>query len=273
MGIDKKGTRPMKTIEKMKKKAALEALDYVESGMQLGLGTGSTVKYFVEGLAEKMEEDKDFKVTCYSTSLATSKQADALGIDISVLGNITRRKIKELNLIVDGTDEVDDYYNLIKGGGGALLREKLAASISKKYIIIADSSKRVETLGKFRLPIEVERIAPSITYLKMNESLVKSEKRGYIKFIDENNIKVERRKNNNSNVERKEKRSNIWFISDNRNYIYDCPPLKIVKPDLFGRELSNVTGVVGHGLFLDMATKVIIADSVKGVYEMKKRKK
>jgi ribose 5-phosphate isomerase A len=135
--------------EELKREAAARAIEDVRPGMRLGLGTGSTAKHFVDLLGAKVAEG--FEVICVPTSEVTARQAESLGIPLSDLDTLG-----QLDLTVDGADEIDYSFNLIKGGGGALLREKIVAAASTAMIVIADSSKLVETLGRFPLPIEGE---------------------------------------------------------------------------------------------------------------------
>src|SRR5690606_21467851 len=134
--------------EDLKRQAAAMALRDLQPGMRLGLGTGSTARHFVDLLGEKVKQG--FDCLCVPTSEATAQQAEALGIPLSDLEHV-----KRLDLTVDGADEVGPDLALIKGGGGALLREKIVAAASKRMVVIADASKRVATLGRFPLPIEV----------------------------------------------------------------------------------------------------------------------
>src|SRR5881392_123408 len=135
-------------MDEMKRQAAARALEQVQGGMKLGLGTGSTAKHFVELLGEKVRAG--LKVIGVPTSEATGAQAEQCGIALTTLDEVDR-----LDLTVDGADEVDPALNLIKGGGGALLREKIVAAASDRMIVIADDTKWVPTLGRFPLPVEV----------------------------------------------------------------------------------------------------------------------
>lgn len=136
------------TIDELKRQAAAKALEYVRDGMKLGLGTGSTAKHFVELLGERVAGG--LKVICVPTSEATRAQAESCGIALTTLDDVDR-----LDLTVDGADEIDPQLNLIKGGGGALLREKIVATASDRMIVIADETKWVAMLGRFPLPVEV----------------------------------------------------------------------------------------------------------------------
>ena len=139
-----------------KKAAAVRALDYVKPGMKLGLGTGSTAEHFVRALGEKVKQGLD--VVCVPTSERTGQLAESLGISLTNLDDTPH-----LDITVDGADELDRELRLIKGGGGALLREKIVATASEKMIVIADASKLVKTLGAFPLPVEVIPFGASVT--------------------------------------------------------------------------------------------------------------
>ena len=140
----------MLKTEDLKESAARAALDLVEDGMQLGLGTGSTAARFVDALGERVAQG--LRVVCVPTSEVTRVQAEGLGIPLTTLDETPR-----LDLTVDGADEIDDQLRLIKGGGGALLREKIVATASDRMVVIADGSKVVPTLGAYPLPVEVVR--------------------------------------------------------------------------------------------------------------------
>ena len=148
--------QPTEPIEIMKQKAALRALECVRPGMKLGLGTGSTARYFVDGLGQKCADGLD--VVCVPTSEATRAQAAKLGIDMAELGALGR-----LDLTVDGADEMTRDLHLVKGGGGALLREKIVAEASDRMIVIADETKLKDHLGAFALPVEVNKFAHDAT--------------------------------------------------------------------------------------------------------------
>ena len=148
--------QPTEPIEIMKQKAALRALELVRPGMKLGLGTGSTARYFVDGLGQKCAEGLD--VVCAPTSEATRAQAAELGIALAELGKLGR-----LDLTVDGADEMTRDLHLVTGGGGALLREKIVAAASDAMIVIADDTKLKDHLGAFALPVEVNKFAHDVT--------------------------------------------------------------------------------------------------------------
>src|SRR5438128_6123952 len=158
-------------MDALKRQAAARALEQVEDGMKLGLGTGSTAKHFVELLGEKVAAG--LRVLCVPTSEATRVQAEACKIPLTTLDEIDR-----LDLTVDGADEIDVAFNLIKGGGGALLREKIVAAASDRMIVIADDSKWVEALGRFPLPVEVIPFGLAATQAAISRAFAESSDSG-----------------------------------------------------------------------------------------------
>jgi ribose 5-phosphate isomerase A len=218
--------------------AAEYAVDYVEDGMIVGLGTGSTVAFMLNKLSQRVKTGLNIKAI--STSAATTKLATTLGIKISKLD-----EINEIDLTIDGADEVDENLNGIKGGGGALLYEKIVASISKKNIWIVDSTKLVKTLGKFPLPVEVVQYGSSHLFKEF-------EKKGY--------------KPGFRNVGKNR------FITDSNNYIIDLRLERIEDPSVLDIKLKSYPGVVETGLFYNVTDLVLagVGDSVK-VINKKKR--
>ena len=214
-----------------KRQAAEHAMKYIEPGMKLGLGTGSTAAKFVDLLGAKVKAGLD--VVCVPTSEATRAQAAALGIPLSTLD-----ETPFLDLTVDGADELDAELRLIKGGGGALLREKIVAVASQRVIIIADHSKRVETLGKFPLPIEVVQFGVKATR-DMIESLAAD-------CGCEGPITLRQA-------------GGKPFVTDNGNYILDAAFGAIEDPDGLDDALKLIPGVVENGLFVGIADLGIIA--------------
>lgn len=215
-----------------KRAAAEKAMEYITPGMKLGLGTGSTAAHFVDLLGKKVADG--MKVVGVPTSEATKTQAEALGIPLATLDDIPF-----LDLTVDGADELDDRLRLIKGGGGALLREKIVATSSDRMLVISDFSKRVETLGSFPLPVEVLQFGLRAT-LHLVEVL--SSDAGC-----EGEIAVRK------SLEGKP------FITDNGNMILDCSFGRIDDPEALDEALKYVPGVVEHGLFLGIADHAIIS--------------
>jgi len=209
-----------------KKIVGEKAAEYVKDGMVIGLGTGSTAYWAIKKIGSLVRDG--LKITAVATSTNTQKLAIEEKIPMISLDNV-----EKLDLTIDGADEFDHNKNLIKGGGGALLREKIVASLTDFYIIIADSSKRVDTLGHFPLPVEVVPFAWQVTFRRL-------EKLG---------CQVQRR-----NVDGKP------FITDNQNFIIDCFFNKIENPDDLQVKINLIPGVVENGLFLKMADIIIIND-------------
>jgi ribose 5-phosphate isomerase A len=207
----------------LKESAARAALDMVEDGMQLGLGSGSTAARFVNALGERVAQG--LRVLCVPTSEATRVQAEGLGIPLTTLDETPR-----LHLTVDGADEIDDQLRLIKGGGGALLREKIVATASDRMVVIADESKLVATLGTYPLPVEVVRFG-----------LLATMRLGEIKL--------------------RPGTGDAPFVTDQGNLIVDCAFGAIPEPEVLAFALKRVPGVVEHGLFLGVADLAIVAGS------------
>jgi ribose 5-phosphate isomerase A len=225
--------------DKQKAQAAAEAIKFVREGMILGLGTGSTAAHFVRQLGEKVAQG--FKVSGVPTSIATEELAKEVGVPLLNIDDVTT-----LDMVIDGADESDHALNLIKGGGAALLREKVIAHASKQMIVIADESKLVENLGQFPLPIEIIQFATSITINKI------------IKCLKENGVKghdVAIRQKNGENL-----------ITDNGNFILDCQCLEIPNPETLCIELNKIPGVVENGIFPNFkdAKRTLILGSPKG---------
>lgn len=215
----------------LKQRAAERALDYVRPGMRLGLGTGSTAAKFVDLLGARVSDGLD--VLCVPTSEATHKQAEGLGIPLTTLG-----ETPELDLTIDGTDEFDRHLRLIKGGGGALLREKIVAASSARMVVIADESKHVETLGAFDLPVEVVKFGWQATRAKLVTAAKDNGCKGDVKLRPS---------------------ASEPFETDGGNYILDCAFGVIPKPEKLAGALSQIPGVVEHGLFLGLACAVVVA--------------
>jgi ribose 5-phosphate isomerase A len=215
------------SIAEQKQLAAAAAVEFVENKMTVGLGTGSTSEFALQLLAEKVKTG--LKITGVPSSLATAKLARRLKIPlVSDLG-----AFKKINLTIDGADEVDPHLNLIKGGGGALTREKIVASRSERMIIIVDEKKLVKQLGKFPLPVEVLPFGWRST-LEILRSL-------------------------GGRVKRREKNAGTPQHTDNRNYILDCAFGKIEDAASLAQQIKNIAGVVEVGLVVGMADLVIVA--------------
>jgi len=219
-----------------KRAAAAAALELVTPGMRLGLGTGSTARRFVELLGARVAQGLD--VICVPTSEETRAQAEELKIPLATI-----EERPELDLTVDGADEFDSRLRLIKGGGGALLREKIVASASARMIVIADSSKFVVTLGRFPLPVEVTPFGLEATRRSILREAEATGASGAVLL---------------------RKRAGEIFISDNGNYIVDCHFAALPDPDALAQRLSAIPGVVEHGLFIGIA-KAVISAGPKGV--------
>jgi ribose 5-phosphate isomerase A len=219
-------------MDQYKRQAAERAIALVEDGMALGLGTGSTAAHFVEILAQRVKEG--LKVVCVPTSEATRAQAKRLGIPLT---DLDRRP--SLDLTVDGADEIDPELRLIKGGGGALLREKIVAMASDRMVVIADHSKRVATLGAFPLPVEIVRFGAAATRNMVEARAAKAGCTGEI---------TQRRRPDSQP-----------YLTDSGHFILDCAFGRIVEPETLDEALKLVPGVVENGLFLGIADTAIIA--------------
>jgi ribose 5-phosphate isomerase A len=220
-----------------KRRAALRALDFVRPGMRLGLGTGSTAAEFVRVLAPRVA-DGDLKVVCVATSSATAELAQSLAIPLKTLD-----ELPELDLVVDGADEFDAKLRLIKGGGGALLREKIVAAAAASMIVIADATKQVARLGRFPLPVEVDPFGLEST---RRHVLNLAGAMGLPRIL---------------NLRRSEQ--GHAFVTDGGHYILDCAFGSIPDPEALARSLATIPGVVEHGLFIGLATTIIVADATE----------
>ncbi len=220
--------------EDLKTKAALRALEFVSDGMILGLGTGSTAAKFVDALGAKVASG--LNVLCVPTSEATRLQAERLGIPLTTLD-----ETPHLNLTVDGADEIDHQLRLIKGGGGALLREKIVATASDRMVVIADDRKLVETLGAFPLPVEVIRFGLAATHRLVAATAAEAGCQGDITL--------------------REDKSGKPFLTDEGHLILDCAFGRIPEPEVLAFALNRVPGVVEHGPFLGVADLAIVATS------------
>jgi ribose 5-phosphate isomerase A len=213
-------------IEAFKKSAAEKALELVQDGMLVGLGSGSTARYFIEGVGRLVE--RGMKLRAVPTSRGVAELAATLGIPI------VTEMIGQIDLAVDGADEVDPALNLIKGRGGALFREKLVAAASKRFVVVVDESKFVKELGVGVLPVEVLPFLWRTTAERLTALGVSLTVRGG---------------------------EETPFITDNGNLILDLTmPDGIKNPSELGTELKKVTGVVEHGLFVGMTHTVIVAN-------------
>ncbi len=219
-------------MDDLKRQAAARALEHVRDGMQLGLGTGSTAKHFVELLGQRVRAG--LKIVGVPTSEATRAIAERCGVPLTTLDHIDR-----LDLTVDGADEVDPHLDLIKGGGGALLREKIIAAASDRMIVIADNSKWVKTLGHFPLPIEVIPFGLAAT------------RRAIEKACDQNGVsgRIEVRKGQDGHA----------FVTDGGHWIMDAHLGRIPDSTGLALSLAVIPGVVEHGLFVGLASTAVLA--------------
>ena len=215
----------MVSLDQEKQSAAREALRFIHDGDIVGLGTGSTFNFILAPLAERVRAG--LKILCIATSNQTAKAATELGIPLTTLD-----EHQEINVDIDGADEIDPQLALIKGGGGAFLREKIVASAAKKLVIIADSTKQVSVLGKAPVPVEVVPFALA---------LVAKEIRALGATVNLRN----------------DKQGKV-FVTDESHHILDCYFREIRNPSNLERQLEEIPGVVGHGLFIGMADVVLI---------------
>ena len=220
------------TADELKRMAAARALTYVTPGMRLGLGTGSTAKHLVDLLGAQVRDG--FPVLCVPTSEATRAQAASLNIPLTTLD-----ETPELDLTIDGADEIDSDLNLVKGGGGALLREKIVASASKQMLVIADETKIVQKLGAFPLPVEVIAFGFASTKRHIAAALAESGCAGEIVL--------------------RTNKEGLVFVTDSGHWIVDCHVGMIPDAARLATALSVIAGVVEHGLFIGLANGAIIA--------------
>ncbi|NKJ37917.1 ribose-5-phosphate isomerase RpiA [Rhizobium sp. SG570] len=215
----------------MKIEAARAALTYVESGMRLGIGTGTTAEEFVRLLAEKVASG--LSIEGVPTSERTAKLCNELGVPLKSLD-----ELPALDLTIDGADELDGALTLIKGGGGALLREKIVAASSARMIVIADESKLVQTLGAFPLPIEVNPFGLASTRILIEKAASRLNLSGAL------NLRLS---------------GDHTFVTDGGHFIIDASFGRIPDAEALSNALNSIPGVVEHGLFINMATLAIIA--------------
>lgn len=209
----------------LKEQVGIKAAEFVTDGMIVGLGTGSTAYYFVAELGRRIKEE-GLRITAVTTSSVTYEQAEGLGIPLKAIDDV-----EVVDLTVDGADEVDPALNGIKGGGGALLMEKIVATNSKDCIWIVDESKQVETLGAFKLPVEVVQYGAENLFRHF-------EKKSYSPAYRE--------------------KDGQRFVTDQGNFIIDLDLKVIPDAEALAEELDRTVGVVDHGLFLGMVSKVIV---------------
>jgi ribose 5-phosphate isomerase A len=209
-----------------KEAAARASLQFVKDGQVVGLGTGSTAAYFIKLLADEVK--RGLRIRGIPTSVRSGELAARLGIPLTTLD-----ECQEIAVTVDGADEVDPQLRLIKGGGGALLREKIVASATRQLVIVADESKRVPVLGKFPLPVEVIKFAQALVAKRIAAL--------------------------GAQVSVRTAADGKPFVTDENNHILDCRFGQISDVDGLARQLSDMPGVVEHGLFIGMASVVLFA--------------
>jgi ribose 5-phosphate isomerase A len=222
----------------LKRAAAARAAELVEEGMRVGLGTGSTAAHFVAILGERVRAG--LAIRAVPTSEATAAQARREGIPLTTLDNEP-----ELDLTVDGADEIDGKLRLVKGGGGALLREKIVAAASRRMIVIADGSKLVETLGRFPLPVEVVPFGLGATLKAIATAAGASA----------------------GDLRLRRTAAGEPFVTDGGHQIVDAHLQRIERPEALAAALDAIPGVVGHGLFLGLAAGAVLATE-KGLVEL-----
>ena len=222
----------------LKQIAAERAAEYIQDGMKVGLGTGSTAYFAICKLGERVRDG--LQIQAVATSEASDKLAREWGIPIIPFDQIGR-----LDITIDGADEVDPEFNLIKGGGGALLREKIVAANSDQLIIVADGSKAVDKLGRFPLPVEVVPFASEWTF----------------KALESMGCFPEWRMNGDER-----------YLTDNGNLIADCRMEAIERAPELNIQLNMLPGVVDNGLFIDMANIVILAKEDGSIDELHRSK-
>lgn len=223
------------SVDRQKARAAAAAMQYVEDGMTLGLGSGSTAEIFVRQLGERVRDG--LTVKGIPTSQATADLAKEVGVPLVDVDHVNH-----IAVTVDGADEVDGHFQLIKGGGGCLLREKIIAQASDLMIVVIDETKLVSTLGRFPLPVEVDRFGFSITAKQIFDGLRAA-------GIETPDVQL-RRKGDGLDP----------FITDGGHYILDCACEAIPDAALVDEKLKALPGVVEHGLFMNLARVVIVGE-------------
>ncbi len=228
-------TQNLSPIDTAKYVAAKRACDFVESGMRVGLGTGSTAAWLVRCLGELVRDD-GLRITGVPTSTRTGELAREAGIDV-----VTLDEAKWLDVTIDGADEFDGELNLIKGGGGALLQEKIVATASDRMVVIADKTKQVETLGAFPLPVEVVKFGWQTTKALVEETLSSLDVMGHNSALRMN--------------------GDDPFVTDEGNFIIDLHLHRIGNARQFGMVINQIPGVVENGLFLDICDVVVVGQA------------
>ncbi|QBF26739.1 ribose-5-phosphate isomerase RpiA [Pseudomonas tructae] len=216
----------MPDLEAQKQRAALKAVEEVRDDMVVGLGSGSTAAYAVREIGRRMTEE-GLKLTATATSSATGALAVSVGIPLRPMGDLGK-----LDLVIDGADEIDAQFRAIKGGGGALFRERIAAAAASQMIVIVDSSKLVERLGRFALPVEVHPFALGV----VEQRLARYGVPATLRLRADGTV----------------------FWTDQQAHIFDISFGKISNPDDLAKELQAVPGILAHGLFLTLIDKVVV---------------
>jgi ribose 5-phosphate isomerase A len=223
------------TQDEAKALVGKRAAALVEDGMAVGLGTGTTSVMFIKALGERVQRE-GLKIRCVASSDASASLGQSLGMEV-----VSLPELPELDLYIDGADEVGPGLSLIKGGGGALLREKIVATSAKKFVVVVDSSKIVKVLGKFPLPVEVVKMALPLVLAQLSDL----------------GLNPTQRLHKDGSV----------YLTDEDNFIVDCACGTITDPELTAAEIRAIVGVVEHGLFLNMASIALVAGD-EGVIEV-----
>ncbi len=223
------------TQDQAKELVGRRAAEQVEDGMRVGLGTGSTATMFIKALGERVKAG--LKIRCVASSDASHRLGQSLGMEM-----LSLKELPELDVYIDGADEVGPRLALIKGGGGALLREKIVTSAAAKFLVVVDSSKVVPVLGRFPLPVEVIKMALPVVERRLSQL----------------GLRPKLRQHADGSV----------YLTDENNYILDCACGSIPDPERTAAEIRSVVGVVEHGLFLKMADTALVAGD-DGVSELK----
>lgn len=222
------------TQDEAKALVGKRAAELVEDGMAVGIGTGTTATMFIKALGERVKAG--LKIRCVASSDASHNLGLSLGMDV-----VTLAELPELDVYIDGADEVGPDLALIKGGGGALLREKIVASAAEKFIVVVDSTKVVPVLGRFPLPVEVVKMALPLVQRRLDDLGLHPRLRHHA--------------------------DGSLYLTDENNYILDCACGTIPEPEETAAEIRGIVGVVEHGLFLGMATVALVAGE-DGVTEL-----
>lgn len=226
----------MGRADDIKKRVGEEVVNYIKDGMNIGIGSGTTMFYMVQKLGERIKKE-GLSITGIPTSNQTAEWAETFGVPLTDFS-----KVQKLDMAIDGADEVDPNFQLIKGGGGALLREKIVADAAKEFYVIVDDSKMVDDLGAFPLPIETVPFGWETTAAKV------------AKFEGHPVLR---------------KKDGETFVTDNGNYILDCHFDKITDPESLHSDLKSIVGVVETGLFVNMATTVLVGEDGKVIAKKK----